>query len=123
MAPRFYSILVAACLAVAFIGNSTGPVSAQYSEEKLVAFVDAAIEVEGLMTKRDEAVATASSPEEVAEIRRAAEMDMTMAVENAPDITVDEYLEINRLSREDPALMKQILELYGEAVSGSGGAQ
>jgi Domain of unknown function (DUF4168) len=86
------------------------PPPANFSQEKIEAFVDAAIEVQRVQTDLDTQAQQAQSPEEVTQLQQQAQADASQAVE-AKGLSVDEYTAIAQAANEDPQLYAMIVDL------------
>lgn len=91
---------------VAFIQPITSPQAAQeaagFSEEKIEAFVNAAIDVAIINTAAKDAFDKAVNRQEQDSIIAAARIEMESSINNAPDITMEEYIEISATAEANP---------------------
>jgi len=83
-----------------------------YSDDKLDAFVRAAIAVEALLDQWIPRIENAGSDAEADRLRGQATQALFKAVERTEGITLAEYQEINEISRNDPDLTARIAKLY-----------
>lgn len=110
----------AAAITLGLSGLIAGPVVAQtqlaqaeLSDSKIEAFVVAAVAVEQVrQSYRQEFEETGE--EDRAKLAEQANDEMVSAIEATPDITLEEYVEINRARQQDPELNRVIVERYGE---------
>jgi hypothetical protein len=115
--PRTRPSLILGGIAVALLLLATPqafaqqqPPPANFSQEKIEAFVDAAIEVQRVQTDLDTQAQQAQSPEEVAQLQQQAQADASQAVEDK-GLSVDEYTAIAQAANEDPQLYAMIVDL------------
>lgn len=92
----------------------TAPAVAQsdYSDDKLDAFVRAAIAVETLLDRWIPRIESADSEAEADRLRGEASQALFTAIERTEGITLAEYQEINEVSRNDPDLTARIAAFY-----------
>lgn len=83
-------------------------------DEKLDAFIDAAMAVADVRDAYLESLQGAQSEEEQNEIIEAANTAILEAVEETPGITVDEYIAIGDAAAADPELNAQLNERFAE---------
>ncbi len=83
---------------------------AAFPQEKIEAFVDAAIEVQRVQTELDAQAQQAQDPDEVARLQQQAQADASQAVEDK-GLSVDEYTAIAQAANEDPQLYAMIVDL------------
>jgi hypothetical protein len=87
------------------------PMAAQdFSQEKIEAFADAAVEVQQVQTELDTKARDAANAEEIARVQQEAQAAASQAVEDN-GLTVDEYTAIARAANEDPDLYATIVDL------------
>jgi len=85
---------------------------AEYSEEKLTAFVAATVAAES-MARRWMQVVESTTSESLADTYRAqANADMIGAIRGTEGITYDEYVEMVKAVRDDPGLAERVQEIY-----------
>lgn len=85
--------------------------AAAFTEEKLEAFVVAALEVSEVQERYVASIGQADSEEQQQELASQANIEMTQAIEQSPGITLDEYIEIGEAAQVDPALNQRITAL------------
>jgi hypothetical protein len=83
-----------------------------YSDDKLDAFVRAAIAVEALLDQWIPRIEGAGSEAEADRLRGEATQALFKAIERTEGISLAEYEEINEVSRSDPDLTARIAKLY-----------
>lgn len=90
------------------------PAAAQsgYSDDKLDAFVRAAIAVESLLDQWIPRIEAARDDAEADHLRGQATQALFKAIERTDGITLAEYQEINEVSRNDPDLTARIATFY-----------
>jgi hypothetical protein len=86
------------------------PVTPDFSQQQIEAFVDAATEVQRVQTDLDTKAQQAQNPEEVAELQQEAQQEASQAVEDS-GLSVDEYAAIAQAANENPDLYAQIVDL------------
>jgi hypothetical protein len=89
---------------------------AQFTEEKLESFVDAAIEVQTLTESYTPRVQAAETDAEQQAIAEEANAEIRGAIEDAEGITIEEYVAIGEAAQADPALAQRITTLAQERV-------
>ena len=103
------AIIVA--LALAFSATGATQAQEQYDQQTLESFVVAALEVNRLVEEWTPRIQAAPSEGEAAEMREQANGELVEAINQASDITIDEYREISAAAQSDPALMARISEI------------
>lgn len=88
------------------------------TSEKLDAFVGAAIEVIRIRQAWKPKIQAAADQKSQRELSQASQMEMKLAVENAPGISLEEYVIIARASRDDPRLAQEIQRRVGSRIGG-----
>ncbi len=84
----------------------------EYSEEKLTAFVAATVAAESMARKWMQVI-NGTTSESLADTYRAqANADMIGAIRGTEGITYEEYLELVKAVRADPALAERVQEIY-----------
>lgn len=119
---RYSQPLTAIALAagLAFSPVLVAPVAAQqaqaqsYSETELAAFAEVAIQVAQIRNSYAEQLAAAASEAEQEEIVAEGNAAMLAAVEEAPQITLDRYLEIGEAAAADPELSDRLAMMINE---------
>lgn len=84
----------------------------QYSDDKLRAFVAAAVMIGDMSSEWREKIEAAPSEEEANQLREQAGQELAAAIDAADDITLEEYNEISVAARADPELATRIREIY-----------
>jgi hypothetical protein len=84
--------------------------AADFSQQQIEAFVDAATEVQRVQTELDTKAQEAQNPEEVAQLQQEAQQEASQAVEEN-GLTVDEYAAIAQAANQDPDLYAMIVDL------------
>ena len=83
-------------------------------DAKLDAFVGAAVEVIHIRQSWKPKIQGAKTPEERDQMTGAAQIEMKLAVENAPGITMKEYFIIAEASRQNQRLLQEIQRRVGK---------
>jgi Domain of unknown function (DUF4168) len=83
--------------------------SAEFSEQQIDAFVDAATEVQRVQTELDARAQEAQNPEEVAQLQQQAQQEASQAVQDS-GLSIDEYAAIAEAANQDPDLYAQIVD-------------
>ncbi|MFO7772215.1 MAG: DUF4168 domain-containing protein [Roseovarius gahaiensis] len=114
-AKKLATAITAAALAIAPVvmtpamaQESTAPAPAPVAEDELDAFVVAYKDVIAIEEKFVVRLEEASDEAEEQAIISEAQAQMTQAVEEAPDIEVDRYVEILQLAQTDPDLQAEL---------------
>lgn len=81
--------------------------SADFSDEKVAAFVDAQSRVVEVSQKLNERLQNITDPEEVRKAQQSAHKEMVIAVETS-GLTVEEYNNMAQAAQNDPELAKRI---------------
>ncbi len=81
---------------------------AQFTDEKLESFLDAAIEVQTLTESYTPRVQAAETEAEQKELVEAANTEIRGAVEEVEGITIEEYIAIGEAAQTDQALAQRI---------------
>jgi hypothetical protein len=84
--------------------------AADFSQQQLEAFVDAATEVQRVQSELDAKAQDAQNPEEVTELQQEAQQEASQAVEES-GLSIEEYAAIAQAANQDPDLYAQIIEL------------
>lgn len=104
------AILVAIGLQCAVVTGAFA--QADYSEEKLKAFVAATVAAE-TMARKWMQVINGTTSESLADTYRAqANADMIGAIRNTEGITYEEYVDMVKEVRADPALAQRVQDIY-----------
>tara|TARA_R110000868_G_scaffold50530_3_gene161399 strand:+ start:2904 stop:3302 length:399 start_codon:yes stop_codon:yes gene_type:complete len=82
--------------------------SAEFSEEKIDAFVNAAIDVAIINTAAKDAFDKAVNRQEQDSIIAAARNEMDTSIENAPGITIEEYIAISATAEANPTFAEML---------------
>lgn len=82
-----------------------------YTDEQLGAFVTAALEVSGIQQEAATSMMETEDQASQDELLQDANQQMVDAIENAPGITVPEYVEIAEAAETDPELRAQLEEM------------
>lgn len=80
----------------------------QFSDEKLDAFVDAAISLLSVRESWKPKIQAAPNKQEAQRLANAAKQEMAKAVEDSPGITKQEYTEIALAAQSDPELANRL---------------
>ncbi len=115
MAARLSVPVLLLSLLFAASGGVSAFAQGGYGDAKLKSYVEAAIQVQDLMTAYKPRVEAADSPGRADTLRREAKGKMDAAIDRTPGITMDEYIEILLAARNDPALHGRIDTLYRAA--------
>ena len=86
------------------------PMPSTFPQEKIEAFVDAAIEVQRVQTELDAQAQQTQDPQEMARLQEQAQADASQAVEDK-GLSVEEYTAIAQAANEDPQLYAMIVDL------------
>jgi len=89
-------------------GASHSAAAAEFSEEKIEAFVNAAIGVAIINTAAKDAFDKAESPQMKDSIIASARHEMDESIAKAPGITMEEYIEISTAAEADPAFAQNL---------------
>lgn len=94
-------------------GALSGPVAAQatYTDQKLEAFVTAALAVDDLVKTWAPRIDSAGSQEKADELRTQANTELIGAVERTDGISLDEYRQIVRAAGQDADLSARIQQI------------
>ena len=84
----------------------------EYSDDKLRAFVAAAVMIGDMSSEWREKIEAAPSEEEANQLREQAGQELAAAIDAADDITLEEYNDISVAARADPELATRIREIY-----------
>lgn len=106
------ALLLAAVLALP--GATVATAGSAYSEQKLDAFVEAAVQVRALSTTWQQRISAAGSEAEASELRNQAGEEIVAAVEGTEGITLVEYNQIVEDARKDPELSARIGSMLKE---------
>lgn len=87
---------------------------AEFTEDKLESFVDAAIEVQALTETYVPRVQAAETEAEQQTIAEEANAEIRGAIEDAEGITLEEYVAIGEAAQGDPALAQRITAMVEE---------
>jgi len=85
--------------------------AATFDDEKLEAFASAVVQVEEIRASYAAPFQEAETDEQRAEINQQAAQEMTEVIEQAPDITLDEYDAVIQAAQQDPDLATRINQL------------
>ena len=83
-----------------------------FTEEQLAAFVAAALDVREVRDNYAQQISTAEDEAAAQALVAEAQAEMVAAIENADDITLEEYSEIGNAAQEDPALAKRLTAMF-----------
>jgi hypothetical protein len=89
-----------------------------FPDEILLAFAEVAIEVSGIHEQYSMQIETADSDAEREQLIEEGNAAMLTAVEDAPQITVEEYLQVGEAAATDPELGQRINALIQELAEG-----
>lgn len=118
---RTVSGAVRAALVVAALSLGLGPALAQqqdFSDAKLDSFVEAAIQVEQLITEWSPKIEGAADQTAADEMRQEANAELEAAIEATDGITVNEYQEIAAAARANPDLSERLKDIYQQKLGG-----
>ncbi|MGG7643593.1 DUF4168 domain-containing protein [Rhodovulum sp. YNF3179] len=110
----------AAALGLA-IAAAAMPVAAQeadFSDARLDSFVQAVIDIAELRQKYEVQMAEAGGEAEQQKLAEAFQSEAIAVVEAAPDLTVDQYVEIGQQATEDAELGARIREMLAARMDG-----
>ena len=112
--PRIrHSLILGVAAAMLLLGPQAiaqQPMTSDFSQQQLEAFVDAATEVQRVQTELDVKAQEAQNPEQVAQLQQEAQEQATQAVEGS-GLSVDEYAAIAQAANQDPNLYAMIVDL------------
>lgn len=91
---------------------------ADYSDDKLKAFVEAAISVSQVEERYQAQLAAAETESEREEIIAEANSEIVTTIDEAPDVTVDEYVEISQATQGNTDLFERIQQIARELQGG-----
>lgn len=80
----------------------------QVSDEKLEAFTRAAITVQGQSRRWQSSIQSAGSEAEAEQLKQQAQQEMAATVQQQPNITVKEYVQISQAMRQDARLYQRV---------------
>ena len=89
---------------------------AQFTDDKLESFLDAAIEVQTLTESYTPRVQAAENEDEQKALVEEANAQIRGAVEDVDGITIDEYIAIGEAAQSDPALAQRITTMAQQRV-------
>jgi len=78
------------------------------SDEKLEAFTRAAITVQGQSRQWQSSIQSAGSEAEAEQMKQQAQQEMAATVQQQPNITVKEYVQISQAMRQDAQLYQRV---------------
>jgi len=104
------ALLVAIGLNCAIVTGALA--QAEYSEDKLSAFVAATVAAESMARRWMQVIDSAGSESLADTYRAQANADMIGAIRNTEGITYDEYVEMVKAVRADPNLAERVQEIY-----------
>ena len=104
--------IVAATMSMPF--GAAAEESHAYTDEQIEAFAQAAVDSAEVRKQYVAELEGVESEEEQLAIIDEGREAMIAAIEDAPDITVDEYLEIGEAAAEDPELRNQVAHAVNE---------
>lgn len=91
---------------------------AQFTDEKLESFLDAALEVQNLSESVTPRVQAAESEAEQKTLIEEANAEIRGAVEDVDGMTVEEYVAIGEAAQSDPKLAQRITIIAQQRVQG-----
>lgn len=94
--------------------SATGYAQSAFSDQKLEAFVAAAVAVTELSEQWRQRIGEAGSEEKANALREQANQELVAAVEGTDGITVQEYKDISDAARGDPELSAKIRQIYDQ---------
>lgn len=109
--PKLLPIAALAC-ALAASGPALAQTQAEFSDQQLESFVVAALAVDELIREWNPRIEGAENAEEAAQLREAANAELMEAITRTDGITLEQYQEIGRTARDDPALAARINDIY-----------
>lgn len=83
----------------------------QISDAKLQSFVAAAMKVSQLIDEWTPRIEAAKTPEEKAQLKGAANGELTQAIQSAGGMSVQEYQQIGQRAEGDQALQERIMKI------------
>jgi hypothetical protein len=110
------SIAVLVC-ALAASGSAWAQTPAEFTDQQLESFVVAAMAVDELIKEWNPRIQGAENAEQAAQLREEANAELVEAITRTKGITLEQYQEIGRTARDDPALAARINDIY-EAKAG-----
>lgn len=94
--------------------SATSYAQSAFSDQKLEAFVAAAVAVTELSEQWRQRIGDAGSEEKANALREQANQELVAAVEGTDGITVQEYKDISDAARGDPELSAKIRQIYDQ---------
>lgn len=85
--------------------------AASLTDEKLHAFIVAALKVGDLIDQWTPKIEAAKTPEEQDKLKQQANSELVAAIQGNGDLTLPEYQEISTAAENDPALQERILNI------------
>ena len=118
---RFLSVLCGLLVAVAAavpaapaFAQATPPPAAALTDDKLHAFIVAALKVGDLIDQWSPKIEAAATPEEQERLKQQANNELVAAIQGSGDMTLPEYRQISADAENDPALQERIIKLLQE---------
>jgi hypothetical protein len=108
---KLLSIAVLVC-ALAASGSAWTQTQAEFTDQQLESFVVAALAVDELIRAWNPRIQGAENAEQAAQLREEANAELVEAITRTEGITLEEYQEIGRTARDDPALAARINDIY-----------
>lgn len=99
---------LASALNQVIAAESSAAFPTEFSEEKIEAFVNAAIDVAIINTAAKDAFDKATNRAEQDSIIASARREMNAAITQAPGITMDEYIEISTAAEANPTFAQDL---------------
>ena len=128
-APRGIAAALGIGVAVALAAPLAAPVAAQeaappaamaFSEDQIEAFVTVALEVAEIRDEYAMALDATDDADEQADLISQGNAAMLAAVDDAPQITVEEYIAIGEAAAADPELGQRIVMMMEERAAADG---
>lgn len=88
--------------------------AAALTDDKLHAFIIAALKVGDLIDQWSPKIEAAKTPEEQDQLKQQANNELVAAIHSSGDLTLPEYRAISTAAENDPALQERIIKLLQE---------
>jgi hypothetical protein len=94
--------------------SESGGTTAEFSQDKIDAFVLAAVDLSEVRSEYQQKIAQAPTEDEKQQLAVEGQAKMAQAVEQADGITIEEYTEIGTAAQSDPELAQRLTMLIEE---------
>ena len=111
---RLLAVLAAALPAAPRALAQEAVPAAALTDDKLHAFIIAALKVGDLIDQWSPKIEEAKTPEEQEQLKQQANNELVAAIHSSGDLTLPEYRAISTAAENDPALQERIIKLLQE---------